>query len=224
MTQPAALPIRRNHVLRKGIVLNLVGRLQSSPGFLALTVLAALLVTVPAEAHADPDLAGGFVTGFLHPLSGYDHMLAMVSVGLWGAFLGRPLIVVLPMIFPAMMAVGGALGMIGVLVPPVEIGIAVSVVVLGAAVAFKWRPPVWLAVVMVAIFALFHGYAHGHELPSIADPIAYSLGFVIATGALHIGGIAFGMFGRWASGAAAIRVAGATIAVLGGWFLYAATT
>ena len=149
-------------------------------------------------------------------------MLAMISVGLWGAFLGRPLIAVLPMLFPAMMAVGGALGMIGVAVPPVEIGIAVSVLVLGGAIAAKWRPPVWAAVAIVAIFALFHGYAHGHELPSIADPIAYSLGFVIATGLLHIVGIAIGAVGRWPAGALSIRAAGAAIALLGAQFLYLA--
>ena len=184
--------------------------------------VALLCLAAPAAAHADPNLAGGFVAGFVHPLSGPDHMLAMISVGLWGAFLGRPLLVVLPMLFPAMMAIGGALGMVGVPVPPVEIGIAISVLVLGGAIAGKWRPPIWAAVGIVALFALFHGYAHGHELPSIADPVAYSLGFVIATGMLHIVGIAIGAIGRWRMGAIAIRVAGAAIAALGLQFLYLA--
>lgn len=188
----------------------------------AAVIAYALLAASPAIAHSDPSLGGGFTAGFRHPLSGPDHMLAMVSVGLWGAFLGRPLIFVLPMLFPAMMAIGGAIGMIGIPVPPVEIGIALSVIVLGSAIAAKWAPTVAIAVGVVAVFALFHGYAHGHELPSIADPITYSLGFVIATGMLHIVGIGIGTIGRSPLGVAAIRIAGATIAAVGGWFLYLA--
>ena len=186
-----------------------------------IAIVAALLAT-PALAHSDASLGGGFLAGFRHPLSGPDHMLAMVSVGLWGAFLGRPLIYVLPMVFPAMMAVGGAMGMVGVPVPPVEIGIAVSVLALGSAIAARWTPRIAVAVGLIAIFALFHGYAHGAELPSIADPIAYSVGFVLATGMLHLAGIALGLIELRPGGATAIRVTGGLVAATGVWFLYRA--
>ncbi len=185
------------------------------------TILA--LSAAPAEAHNDPNLAGGFIAGVHHPLSGPDHMLAMIAVGLWGAFLGKPLIVLLPVIFPTLMAIGGALGMIGTPMPPIEIGIALSVIMLGGAILFAWRAPVWLACTIVAIFAIFHGYAHGRELPSIADPVAYSLGFVLATGALHLVGIAIGLIERRPGGLIAMRAMGGAIAAIGVWFLYAAT-
>ena len=164
-------------------------------------------------------LAGGFQSGFLHPLSGFDHLLAMVSVGLWGAFLGRPLIIALPVIFPAVMAIGGALGIAGVKLPPVEIGIALSVLVLGAMIAGAVRAPVWLACTIVAVFAIFHGYAHGKELPSAADPVGYSVGFVLCTGLLHIAGIGVGLLNDRPGGIVVTRGMGALIALAGGWFL-----
>jgi urease accessory protein len=188
---------------------------------LALVVTLATLAS-PAWAHTGTGLAGGFASGFLHPLTGFDHLLAMVSVGLWGAFLGRPLIVALPVIFPAMMAVGGALGIAGAPMPPVEIGIAVSVMVLGGVIAFAYRAPVWLACVIVAIFALFHGYAHGSELPSAADPVGYSVGFVLCTGMLHVAGIGIGTVKDRPGGAIAVRVMGVGVALAGVWFLYTA--
>ena len=186
---------------------------------IAIAVLCGLLVASPAAAHDSPTLAGGFAAGFAHPFAGFDHLLAMIAVGIWGAFLGRPLVVLLPVVFPMMMAVGGALGMIGAPMPPVEVGIALSVIMLGVAIAAAWRAPVWLAVIIVAVFAVFHGYAHGSEVPSIADPTAYSLGFVLATGALHVAGIALGSIVRLPYGAAAVRGIGAVVAVVGLWFL-----
>jgi urease accessory protein len=185
-------------------------------------VIATLFIATPAVAHTGTGLPGGFISGFLHPLSGPDHMLAMVSVGLWGAFLGRPLLYALPMIFPMMMAVGGAIGMANVPVPPVEIGIALSVFVLGIMIMAAVRAPVWLACMIVAIFALFHGYAHGHELPSAADPIGYSVGFVLATGLLHLVGIAIGSLRSLPGGAKALRVGGGLIAATGIWFMVGA--
>lgn len=187
-----------------------------------LAALLALAVATPALAHGDEGLAGGFLTGFLHPLSGPDHLLAMVAVGLWGAFLGRPLLVLLPMLFPAVMAIGGAIGMAGVPFPPVELGIALSVLVLGGAIALGWRAPVAVAAILVTLFALFHGYAHGNELPSIADPIAYSVGFVVATGLLHVAGILLGFLNARAAGVKATRAIGALIALSGVYFLYRA--
>ncbi len=185
--------------------------------------LMAVVTAQPAWAHTDPRLAGGLFAGFMHPLSGLDHLLAMVAVGLWGAFLGRPLIGLLPVIFPTVMAFGGAMGMIGTPMPPVEIGIAMSVFMLGSAIALAWRAPVWLASVMVAVFAIFHGYAHGAELPSMADPIAFSLGFVLATGSLHVAGITTGLIAKRPGGAIAVRAVGAAIALAGVYYLAVAT-
>ena len=117
------------------------------------------------------------------------------------------------------MAIGGAMGMVGTPMPPVEIGIAMSVFMLGTAIALAWRAPVWLASVMVAVFAIFHGYAHGAELPSMADPIAFSLGFVLATGSLHVAGITTGLIAKRPGGAIAVRAVGAAIALAGVYYL-----
>lgn len=185
--------------------------------------LGLALLAGPALAHSGTGLAGGFASGFLHPLNGPDHLLAMVAVGLWGAFLGRPLVYVLPMVFPAVMAVGGVLGMAGVPMPPVEVGIALSVLLLGLAVAAALKAPVWAASAVVAVFAIFHGYAHGQELPSAADPVGYSVGFVLATGLLHVVGIGLGSLNRNRMGAAVARSLGGGIAVAGVYFLYQAT-
>ncbi len=164
-------------------------------------------------------LPGGFASGFLHPLSGLDHLLAMVSVGLWGAFLGRPLIFALPVIFPSVMAIGAVLGMAHTPVPPVELGIAVSVLVLGIVIAFAVKAPIWLACLIVGVFAMFHGYAHGAELPSAADPVGYAVGFVLATGSLHVAGIGLGAFNGRPGGAIFTRGLGAMIAAAGVYFL-----
>ena len=184
-----------------------------------LLLLATLGFATPVSAHSGAALSGGFLAGFAHPFSGPDHMLAMVSVGLWGAFLGRPLIVALPVIFPTVMAFGGVLGMLGTPMPPVEYGIALSVIVLGGAVASGWRAPVWLASLAVAIFAIFHGYAHGSELPSMADPFAFSLGFVLATGMLHVVGIGIGLLANGTRGAVVVRGLGGAIIVAGFYYL-----
>ena len=121
----------------------------------------ASFVTNSASAHVGTGLPGGWVSGFKHPFGGVDHLLAMVSVGLWGAFLGRPLIHILPVVFPAMMVVGAILGMFGAPLPRVEVGIALSVLVLGCCIALSLRAPVWVAALVVATFAVFHGFAHG---------------------------------------------------------------
>jgi len=182
---------------------------------------AACLALLPllASAHTGDGVVGGFASGFLHPLMGWDHVAAMVAVGLWGAFLGRPAIWVLPVVFPLVMTLGGALGVAGVPLPGVEIGIALSAVLLGGAVAFAARPALWLAALLVGAFAVFHGHAHGTELPGAADPVAYSLGFVVATGLLHLAGIALGETVRWPQGRAVVRVTGALIAGAGVFFL-----
>jgi urease accessory protein len=190
-------------------------------GFVSFALLAVFAAS-PAAAHFDASISGGFGAGFRHPLSGPDHLLAMVAVGLWGAFLGRPLIYLLPIIFPTVMAFGGAMGMAHVPMPPIEIGIALSVLLLGAAIALALKPPIWAAALLVGIFAIFHGYAHGTELPSIADPIAFSAGFVLATGVLHIFGIGVGLLTEKPGGVRVVRAIGCLIAASGGWFLFQA--
>ena len=176
-------------------------------------------ITTMAFAHSGEGAASGFISGFLHPVFGWDHVIAMVAVGLWGAFLGQPAIWLLPVVFPMVMAFGGALGVMGVPVPGVEVGIALSAVVLGILIACKAKPPLWVAAVIVAGFAIFHGHAHGTELPEATNPLSYSLGFVIATGLLHIGGILFGLLVRWPVGVKAVQAGGAVIAGLGVFFL-----
>ncbi len=158
----------------------------------------------------------------MHPLTGFDHMLAMVSVGLWGAFLGRPLIVALPVIFPTVMAFGAFLGMANIPFPPVEIGIGLSVLLLGGVIAAAWRAPVWAACLIVAIFAMFHGYAHGKELPSAADPIGYSVGFVLSTGLLHVCGIGIGLLNDRPGGVKVTRGLGGLVALAGCYYLFTA--
>lgn len=185
-------------------------------------LIAMLLWGSSADAHMGTGLAGGFASGFEHPLSGIDHLLAMVSVGLWGAFLGRPLIYALPVIFPAVMVGGAVLGMLNVYMPPVEVGIALSVLVLGGCIALAVKAPIWAASLIVATFAVFHGYAHGKELPSAADPIGYSVGFVLATGLLHVLGICVGFLAHRPGGIIATRAIGGAICGIGGWFLYKA--
>lgn len=195
----------------------------SGSWILAGTMTGCSLWAGPVLAHAGTGLPGGFAAGFAHPFSGMDHLLAMVSVGLWGAFLGEPLVYALPVVFPGVMVIGAILGMIGVPLPPVEWGIAFSVLALGLCIAGAVKPPVVLAMVVVAVFGLFHGYAHGKELPSAADPVGYAAGFVLATGSLHVMGIGLGVMTRWPEGMRIVRVLGVGIAVTGLYFIARAT-
>lgn len=176
-------------------------------------VLAA--ISTPALAHSENGVAIDFWGGFTHPIFGPDHVIAMVAVGLWGAFLGAPAIWLLPVVFPLVMAVGGALGVSGMPLPGVETGIAISAIMLGGMVASAAKPPLWIAAFLVGAFAIFHGHAHGAELPIGADAVAFSMGFVIATGTLHLAGIAFGGLSHWPAGRIAVRVAGGVISLLG---------
>jgi urease accessory protein len=182
-------------------------------------LLPATLVGEPALAHSIGNSAAGFAGGFLHPLSGLDHMLAMVSVGIWGAELGAPAIWLLPIAFPLIMAVGGALGVVGVPLPAGELLIALSVAVLGTLVALARRLPIAVALTIVGIFAIAHGHAHGVELPGAADALAFTVGFVLATGLLHLAGIAIGVLERWPAGLFAIRVCGCAVALTGCYFV-----
>ena len=181
--------------------------------------LALVCACGDAAAHTDDVTAGGFASGVLHPLLGLDHLVAMVAVGLWGAFLGSPAIWLLPIVFPLVMALGGALGIAGLPLPGVEIGIASSGVLLGLAVAFGWRAPLAVAAMLVGAFALFHGHAHGTELPAAANPFAYAAGFVLSTGTLHLTGVGIGELRRMRYGERAVRALGAVVALVGAAFL-----
>jgi urease accessory protein len=185
-------------------------------------LVAAMLWPVAVWAHAESGKADGFLAGLHHPISGLDHILAMISVGLWGAQLGAPAIWLLPVTFPIVMAFGGMLGLIGVPLPGVEIGIAASAIILGVAVLSEWRPPLWVAAVIVGIFAIFHGHAHGTELPPGSSGMLYSIGFVMATGLLHAVGITIGLIHRWNWGRWALRFAGTVVALAGTRFLWRA--
>jgi urease accessory protein len=185
----------------------------------ALFLPLIAVVTGPAVAHTGKGAGGGILTGFLHPILGLDHVAAMVAVGLWGAILGRPAIWVLPVAFPLVMAIGGALGVAGIELPWIETGIAASAVAIGLAVALALRPPVVVAALTVGGFAIFHGHAHGTEMPTAANPVAYAVGFVLGTGLLHLAGIAFGRLAVSPGGLAAVRAAGGVIALAGVGFL-----
>lgn len=174
------------------------------------------------EAHVNKGEAVGFLSGLRHPISGLDHVMAMVAVGLWGAQLGSPAIWALPVAFPMVMAFGGMLGLLGVPLPGIEYGIAASMILLGAAVMMELRPPLALAAALVGFFAIFHGHAHGTELPPGQSGLLYSLGFVMATGCLHGLGISIGLMNRWNWGQRALRAAGAVIAAAGVFFMWKA--
>lgn len=192
-----------------------------SPASIAALVLT-LIWPLAAWAHVESGQAGGFISGLSHPVSGMDHVLAMVAVGLWGAQLGAPALWLLPVAFPMMMAFGGLLGLLGAPLPGVEIGIAVSAVVLGGLILAEIRLPLVIAVVVVACFAIFHGHAHGTELEQGQNAMLYSLGFVIATGLLHGVGITIGLIHRWGVGRVILRGAGGLVMAGGLYFLWAA--
>jgi urease accessory protein len=181
---------------------------------IAATALILVGLHSAALAHVGFHPAG-LGDGIAHPLSGIDHVLAMVAVGLWASQMRWPAWWVLPLTFPAAMAVGAALGFAGVALPWTEIGIAVSVLVLGLVIAFARRPPLAVSVVLIALFALVHGYAHGAELPASAPGFAYAIGFLTATLALHAIGLGFGWLANLSAGRLAMRGAGAAIAVAG---------
>jgi len=193
------------------IVLGFALALRRRPSRLT-TLWVVIALSAPALAHPQSGVGLGFKSGFLHPLSGLDHILAMVSVGIWGSQLGKPAIWLLPVTFPMVMAFGGVLGVRGVPIPAVEIGVAVSALVLGLLIALSVRPPLWTAAVVVGLFAIFHGYAHGKELPHAAQPLAFGMAFVLATGMLHVFGISLGTLHQWPSGARVLRLLGAGVA------------
>ncbi len=191
---------------------------------MCFSVLAALIIFLPscAFAHVELGQATGFITGLQHPWSGLDHVLAMIAVGIWGAQLGNPAMWLLPVAFPMVMAMGAMMGLLGIPLPGTEIGIASSAILLGTMVVGEIRPKLIIAALLIGFFAIFHGHAHGTELPSGQSGLLYSMGFVIATGCLHGIGITLGLVHRWPVGKLALRGIGAFIAVMGVIFLWRA--
>ena len=182
----------------------------------ALTLAGALLPTA-ALAHTGIGAAGGFAHGFWHPVGGLDHVLAMVAVGAFAVRLGGRAVWLVPAAFVAMMAVGGFAGLEGVQLPFVETAIALSVMVLGLAVAFQWKLPVAAASALVGLFAIFHGHAHGSEVPVDASGLTYAAGFMLATASLHVAGVGLGLaVGRiGARSRLALQASGGAMALAG---------
>ena len=184
-----------------------------------LTALALLLVTTTASAHTGHG-ASGFGTGLAHPFSGMDHLLAMIAVGLWAGQLGSQRIWQLPVTFMVMLAGGAFIGMVVPSLTLIESGIAASVLILGLLITSPTRLALPISFTLTAAFGLFHGYAHGSEMPSAAAPLAYAAGFLLATAALHLSGIAAGSvlrehYTRW------VQTLGFAIATCGAWMLAA---
>lgn len=183
-----------------------------------LTLAALLFVPTAALAHTGAGAVHGLTHGFMHPLGGLDHILAMVTVGIFAAQLGARALWLVPAAFVLVMAAGGVAGATGVAMPFVEIGIAASVVALGVIVAVRMKAPVAIAMGIVGFFAVFHGYAHGAEMPGAAGGLGYGAGFVIATALLHALGLGLGLIaGRIGErgGAMATRLAGCLVAAAG---------
>ena len=187
-----------------------------------LLLAGYLVFTSSAHAHVQQGQAVSFLTGLEHPWSGLDHVLAMIAVGLWGAQLGNPAIWILPITFPLVMSLGAMAGLLGIPLPGIEIGIAVSAIVLGSMILGEVRPMLAIAVILVGCFAVFHGHAHGTELPAGQSGMLYSMGFVIATGCLHGIGITIGLIHRWPIGKLVLRGCGVFIAAMGIIFLWQA--
>jgi urease accessory protein len=181
-----------------------------------LITAALTLIPAAAFAHTGAGEAHGFVSGFAHPLGGLDHILAMVTVGIFAWQLGGRALWLVPGSFVLVMAIGAALGMAGGALPFVEFGIAASVIVLGGIVAFACNAPIVIAMGVVALFAIFHGHAHGSEMPIDAAGGTYAAGFMLATTLLHAAGLALGCaIGRTTDGRAGYRLGGGLVALAG---------
>lgn len=181
--------------------------------------LLLALAAGAARAHTDQVSSGSFLAGYLHPLTGLDHVLAMVAVGIWGAASGRPRMWALPLAFALSMVFGAGVAIAGVALPFVEHGIALSVVALGLVILGAWQVPIGVAVAVVAVFGLLHGFAHGAEMPDSAAPVTYAAGFLAAAGILNLAGIAIGALKYSARNSQLLRAGGGLIAATGVWIL-----
>ncbi|ABS10090.1 HupE/UreJ family protein [Shewanella baltica] len=186
---------------------------------IGLLLLLTLCWIAPVSAH-EIHSGGGFMSGFNHPVLGFDHLLAMLSVGMLSTQLGGRAIWTVPLAFVTFMLVGGILGLYAIAVPFVEIGIALSVLLLGLAIAFDRQIPLLFAMAFVGVFAIFHGHAHGAEMPALASPVLYALGFLFGTAVIHLGGVMIGLgMQRMTGQRNLMRVTGAAIAAMGGYLL-----
>ena len=184
----------------------------------AITTFVISFVLAPAAALAHPghDGAGGLLHGFVHPVTGIDHVLAMIAVGVLAAQYGGRALWLVPMSFLVAMAAAGVIGMAGIPVQIVEAGIGLSVVVLGLMIAFQLKPPTLVAIVVVGLFALFHGYAHGSEMPKGLAGLSFAAGFLIATALLLGAGVGLGrLLQRRALGRRLIQAGGGAMALVG---------
>lgn len=181
----------------------------------AIALPALLLLPRAALAHPGHGDAAGLAHGFLHPLLGADHVVAMVAVGLLAALRGGRALWALPAAFLALMAVGAGLGMAGIALPFAETGIALSIVAFGLAAIVGLGLPVAALSVLVGVFAVFHGYAHGAEMPETASGLVYGIGFLGGTALLHAAGLCLGLIAGRASRAAAAPVLGGVVAASG---------
>jgi urease accessory protein len=185
-------------------------------------VLSACLMS-PLLAQAHPGLPGhthGFANGLAHPLTGLDHICAMIAVGLWAAQRGGRSLWLVPLAFVSIMALGGMLGMTGGALPFVETGIATSVLILGVLIAASVRLPLLMSVFIVGVLAMFHGYAHGAEMPATASGLAYGIGFMLATASLHLCGIGMGLAAQKINSVKLVRYAGGAIAACGVYLIF----
>lgn len=184
------------------------------------TILAALAIFPTIAFAHEMEGGGGFMSGLSHPVLGFDHLLAMLSVGILSAQMGGKAIWKVPATFVVVMLFGGILGMQEVAIISVELGIAFSVLALGIAIAAAKKLSPVLAMVFVGFFAIFHGHAHGSEMPYLAKPVFYALGFVVGTAAIHIAGVVIGMVTeRYQQGQQLLRYVGAGIAGIGFYLL-----
>jgi len=186
------------------------------PNFRALPALVLLIASASGlHAHTGTGGSFGFAGGLHHPIGGLDHLLAMVAVGLWAAQLGGRSNWAVPASFMGVMLVGGLLGMAGIALPFIEGGILISVLGLGVLIAASARLPLAASAALVGVFAIFHGYAHGAEMPAGASGLLYVAGFLLSTGFLHLAGIALGVGMRKLSAPVVVRFAGAAIFAAG---------
>ena len=188
-------------------------------GIIRGVVVGLLLCLIPTTVYAHDGSNvpfGGFLAGLVHPVLGYDHFLAMLSVGILSAQIGGRAIWTVPATFVGVMAVGGALGLLGPGFNFVELGIAVSLIILGIVIAAERRLAIGVAMVAVGIFATFHGYAHGSEVPTTAEPFLYALGFLTGTALIHILGVIIGDVAKhYENGKLILRGGGAFVALIG---------
>jgi len=191
--------------------------------FYRLLALVGIICLLPASAYAHTGFVhgSGFFNGFYHPITGFDHILAMVAVGIWASQIGGKAVRAVPATFVGVMLLGYILGISGLSLPFVEEGIITSVLILGVLIATAARLPLATGMIIVAFFAVFHGHAHGTEMPFSASGLAYGAGFAVSTALLHVSGIVTGLLFRRSAGAKLIRYSGAAIALAGVYLFFA---